>query len=31
LVENPRTDLRNTPAATVAKSLSDAVQHIGVA
>jgi D-glycero-D-manno-heptose 1,7-bisphosphate phosphatase len=26
LIENPHTDLRNAPAATVAKSLSDAVQ-----
>jgi D-glycero-D-manno-heptose 1,7-bisphosphate phosphatase len=30
LVENPRTDLRNAPAAIVAKSLSHAVQHIGI-
>jgi D-glycero-D-manno-heptose 1,7-bisphosphate phosphatase len=30
LVENPRTDLRNAPAAIAAKSLSDAVQHIGI-
>jgi len=31
LVKNAHTDVRNTPAAIVAKDLSDAVQHIGVA
>jgi len=30
LIENPRTDLRSAPAVIVAKSLSDAVQHIRV-
>ena len=31
LVENPHTRFRNAPGAIVAKSLSDAIQHIGVA